>query len=257
MDARDKAAGQPEDAGQRPSTVIHRRDKTTKRSVIFLDRLADWTITIGGLGVIAAVLGIMIFLANVVVPLFTGSRVEGQGSVAVTVPADRVLAQMVDEHRAVAVSILATGELQATHIRSGRTITASSFDFGGRKVSAFDRSIDGRELAFGFADGSLMLARLNITATVIAAADLPQGLARISDRELTDGQAIYTAIPGDQYRVTAVRIRQDEPQAVSDTPIQAIDYRIGGTVERPTRAFVTVDGAGVARIAAANRGAIS
>lgn len=242
MNARDKAANQG------PSTVIHRRDKTTKRSVILLDRLADWTITIGGLGVIAAVLGIMIFLANVVVPLFTGSRVEGQGSVAVTVPADRVLAQMVDEHRAVAVSILATGELQATHIRTGQTITASSFDFGGREVSAFDRSIDGRELAFGFADGHLMLARLNITANVIPAADLPEGLARISDRELTDGQAIYTAIPGDQYRVTAVRVRQDEPQAVSDRPIQAIDYRIGGTVERPTRAFVTVDAAGVARI---------
>lgn len=248
MDARDRPGGMTAGAGGDPSPIRHRRDRTTRRSVILLDRLADWTITIGGLGVIAAVLGIMVFLANVVVPLFTGSRVEGQGSVAVSIPADRALTQVVDEHRAVAVSILATGELRATHIRTGRTIAATAVDLAGREVTAFDRSIDGRELAFGFADGNLMLARLSITASVIPASDLPEGLTRISDGELTDGRAIYTAIPGGQYRVTAVRVLQDEPQAVSGQAIRAIDYRIGGTVERPTRAFVTVDAANVVRI---------
>ncbi|HEY8351944.1 MAG TPA: hypothetical protein VIK87_05325, partial [Sphingomonadales bacterium] len=72
MDARDRPGGMTAGAGGDPSPIRHRRDRTTRRSVILLDRLADWTITIGGLGVIAAVLGIMVFLVNVVVPLFTG-----------------------------------------------------------------------------------------------------------------------------------------------------------------------------------------
>ena len=58
-----------------------RRAKTTARSVIIADKVADWTIRIGGIGVIVAVFGIMVFLAQTVVPLLPPRR-QGWRSVA-------------------------------------------------------------------------------------------------------------------------------------------------------------------------------
>ena len=65
-----------------PRAKRARREKSTRRSVLIADKVADWTITVGGLGVIVAVFGIMAFLVNVVIPLFTGGSVEGLRSVA-------------------------------------------------------------------------------------------------------------------------------------------------------------------------------
>jgi phosphate transport system permease protein len=53
--------------------VPRRQNRVTRRSVLIIDRLADWSITVGGLLVIVAVFGIMLFLAQVTVPLFTGA----------------------------------------------------------------------------------------------------------------------------------------------------------------------------------------
>ncbi len=56
---------------------------------LFADKAADWTIRIGGIGVIVAVFGIMVFLAQTVVPC-SPARVSRQPHVS---PARPVIAR--------------------------------------------------------------------------------------------------------------------------------------------------------------------
>ena len=62
-------------------TAPRARSRVTRRSVLISDAIANWVIRIGGLGVILAVFGIMIFLVDVVRPLFSGAHLLGQHQV--------------------------------------------------------------------------------------------------------------------------------------------------------------------------------
>src|SRR5574338_1413430 len=91
----------------------YRRPKATPRRVVLVDRLADWTISVGGLAVIAAVFGIMAFLVNVVVPLFAGGSVTGSARYPLPAagdpPPERTLALALDEYGALGVALHADG----------------------------------------------------------------------------------------------------------------------------------------------------
>ncbi|MGE3334323.1 MAG: ABC transporter permease [Rhodospirillaceae bacterium] len=226
-----------------------RRSMKTARSVIIIDKAADWIIRIGGIGVIVAVFGIMVFLAQVVVPLFTGASVEGSSSAKIT-PGPRALMEVIDEYKVVSTSVDATGKVHAFHIATGTELDAPAFDLGGNEVSAFNRTLNGRDLAFGFADGTLRLGTLKVGGAVVDNAQVPQNLKRLNDSDFTDGQAIYTAISPEQTRVVSIAVELGEATQVAPagTAIAAIDYRLGGTVERPTRSFITVDAAGIGRL---------
>jgi phosphate transport system permease protein len=237
-------ATKPEDGVLPPQ----RRKKTTPRSVILADKIADWTIRIGGIGVIVAVFGIMVFLAQTVVPLFTGARVEGRHALAR--PESRpALMDVVDEYRTVAVSVDDAGEITVFHIATGRALSATALDLGDRKVTAFARTLSGRDMAFGFDDGSLRLARLSIAAS-IESADLPPGLTTLENGDLTDGHAVYSPTGAGQMRRISVSAQVEPAQQIAPagTALLAVDYRLGGTVERPEKSIVTIDAAGIGRL---------
>ena len=225
----------------------HRR--VTRRSVLIADKVADWGIRVGGLSVIVAVFGIMVFLTQVVVPLFTGSRVLGQQSFKIAGAADMLVAGGLDENHIVAYTIGRDGEVGLYHIASGRRLDVSPLDFGGKRATAFGRSIVGGEIAFGFADGTVRFGKVTLTADLVPA--MPAGLQPLgSDR--TDGSAVFTPIVGDQVRKTAISVSLDAEQTIAGgRAIVALDYRSGGTIERPVRTFVTVDDAGVPRLSLA------
>ncbi|MBU2090525.1 MAG: ABC transporter permease subunit [Alphaproteobacteria bacterium] len=79
---------------------------------------------------------------------------------------------------------------------------------------------------------------------------MPASAQRLNDRDMTDGSAVYSQIPGNQLRRITFETKLEDPQKISDegAAIIAIDYRIGGTAERPTRSFVTVDANGIGRV---------
>lgn len=230
-------------------SVAHRRDKSTKRSVLIIDKVADWAITVGGISVIVAVFGIMVFLAEVVLPLFTGATVTN--TVVFSKPGERqrVVMDITDEYKTLSVVITESGEVKAFHIGTGREIEVANFNFGGAKLTGIGRTLSGADVAFGFADGTVRFGKLQIEVRILPADQVPIGLAQLTARDRSDGKAIYSAIPGDQVRRVSVTTILDAPQKLAgDKAIIAIDYRLGGTVERPTRAFVTVDSDGVPRL---------
>ncbi len=219
--------------------------------MLIADKVADWGIRIGGLSVIVAVFGIMVFLMQVVVPLFTGGRVLGQQSFRIAGPADTLVAGGLDETHVVAYTIGRDGEVGLYHVASGRRLAVPTLDLGGKRVTAFGRSIVGGEIALGFADGTVRFGKVTLSAEIVPGEALPAGLQSLgSDR--TDGSAVFTPIAGEQFRKTAIAIRLDaEQRVVEGRSIVALDYRSGGTVERPVRTFATVDDAGVPRLSLA------
>ncbi len=224
----------------------------TRRSVLIADRAADWIIRVGGVAVILAVVLIMAFLVQVVVPLFAGATVQariehdfaGEGGV------ERPLASAIDEHQTIVVALASDGRLAAYHLATGMKLAVSGFDLGAKRATALGRTLAWTDMALGFADGTVRFGRLALGTEVLRADQVPAGLRRLDRRDSTDGQAVYSAIPGGQFRRVSVTTTLEPEQKISDTgaAIVAIDYHLAGTTERPTRTLLTIDAAGHLRL---------
>ncbi len=222
------------------------RPKTTPRRVVWVDRIADWTISIGGLTVILAVFGIMAFLVEVVLPLFSGGSVLAEHRYSLPALSGRLLTAATDEYGTVGVRISSGGEVETFHLPTGRRLSGLALSLGEAPVTAFARTLRGGHLIFGFADGSVRFGRLTFRTELLDAGNLPSGLEDLDGTDRTDGSGVYSAIPGAQVRRVTPALELLERQAASPNglPIVALDYRVGGSVERPSRAFVTVDASG-------------
>ncbi|MSO85263.1 MAG: ABC transporter permease subunit [Rhodospirillales bacterium] len=226
-----------------------RRERKTRRSVLIADRTADWIIHVGGIGVIAAVLAIVVFLVHVIVPLFEGGRVTAERSAAMPSGGPRALAVWLDEAKTIAVALRESGEVSVVHVASGRVLPSVRFDFGAVRPTAFGRTIAGIDVAFGFADGTVRLGKIEIGIAILPGNAVPAGAEPLGPGAFADAQAVYERVTGDQVRKVSVAIRLDPPETVAPgRAIVALDLRRGGTAERPTEAFVTVDADGVPRI---------
>jgi len=80
---------------------------------------------------------------------------------------------------------------------------------------------------------------------------LPSGRDPLNERDSMALGTVFREMPTGDFRAVTPRWTLDAPQQISEHPIVAMDYRVGGTVERPTRSFATVDAAGVARVSRA------
>jgi phosphate transport system permease protein len=227
-----------------------RRSRKTRRSVLIVDRAADWTIRIGGIFVIVAVLGIMAYLFQVVVPLFTGGQTEEHH--ALTVPhGGEILMELVDEYRTIAVNVDRTGRVEIIHLGTGRALLAPSFDLAGASPTAFARTPAGGDVAFGFADGTIRFGTLAIRAETLTASAMPSDATKLNNTDFEKGGVIYSIISPGQIRKLTVEtsLEAATPAADGDTgAIVALDYRLGGTAERPTKSFASVNAAGVVRL---------
>lgn len=226
------------------------RDLSTRRSVRLIDKLAARVITVGGLFVILAVLGIMAFLVAVALPLFAGESLTGSTAFRVPPPRSPLLSVEVDDYNSVAVLVSGDGALAPVHASTGRPLEPLRLDFGGTRATAFARTLRGGRVAFGFADGTVRFGKIRFRSKVLPADRAPKGLVRIDDRDATDGRFVFSRIPGEQIRKVWVEAEVQAPRRVAPpgTPIVRLDYRAGGTPERPSVSFATVDAEGVARL---------
>jgi len=228
-----------------PAAPLRRRNKTTRKSVIIADKAADTIIRIGGLGVILAVFGIMAYLVSVVVPLVGGGEVTDRIEHAMPAGHGPAIFEQVDDYRTMIAALSPDGAVSVVHIATGTALAAPVFDFGGATVTTIGHTIANGDLAFGFSDGTVRFGRLFFDAKVLPASQVPAGLRGLDDHDQTDGKSVFRKVPGGQVRQLTLVATLDPAVEVSPgNPIRAIDLRMGGTVERPTRAFVTLDAAG-------------
>ncbi|MCA1961322.1 MAG: ABC transporter permease [Desulfomonile sp.] len=221
----------------------YKRPKETRRSVLIADKVADKTITIGGALVIAAVLGMMVFLVLKVVPLFEGGAVQSHREYSLEMPGSRTLALAIDDLKTIAVRVSEDGRITAWHVDSGSPLESPRFDLQGKQVTAFSQCIDQRHMAFGFFDGSVRFASVQFKTEILTPEGLPAGLKELSAGDKSDGRAIYSIIPGNQVRKTWIEVELEEPiqASASNSPIIALDYRLKHFGERPSKTLAAID----------------
>jgi phosphate transport system permease protein len=147
-----------------PARAIARKTSLTVRLV---DKLTTFLITTGGLMVIVAVVGIMVYLVSVVIPLFRGASVQSAGNYSLLgagqVGDIRML--LVDEHQEHGVLLDRKGHLTAFDVSTGKILSNQLVVPETPAITAFTRSLRGDNIGFGFADGTIRLGRLKFTRT--------------------------------------------------------------------------------------------
>lgn len=221
----------------------HKRSKATRPSVLIADKLADKTITIGGTLVIAAVLGMMVFLVAKVLPLFEGGNVQSHSRYSLKTEGSRTLALAIDDIKTVAVKVEHDGGITAWHVETGTPLDSPRFDLQGKEVTAFSQCIDQRLLAFGFSDGTVRFGSVQFKTEILTGEAIPEGLKELNERDKSDGKAVYSIIPGNQVRKTWIELELEPPVQVSESnsPIIAMDYRSTHFGERPLKILAAID----------------
>ncbi len=222
------------------------RSMDTRRGVIWGEKIARGVITVGGLMVIVAVFGIMVFLFRVVAPLLASGEVLGQTTYSAPVTGN-ALWVTADEFQTLAISVDDQGEALVFHVPTGTEVLREDLDFTSVATSVAG-TIERDRIALGFEDGTVRFAELRVANTATPEARLPSGLVQIDERDRMAGGTVFTQVQTGDYRTLTPEIVAGEAEQVSDLPIIAVDYRTGGTVERPTRSFATVDADNVVRV---------
>ena len=140
-------------------------------------------------------------------------------------------------------------EVVAQHLATGQRLASARLDMGAAPPTAAGRTIKRDDIALGYADGTIRLGTLRAVVSVIKADQLPKGLTALANGDRTDGTAVYSPLPGDQFRRVSFEAKLGEPERIVEgAGIRAIDYHRGGTAERPSFVVVTVDDRGAIRL---------
>jgi phosphate transport system permease protein len=245
-------ATQPNPEAARRS-VVYKRPKSTAKTVLFMDKLADRVITVGGLFIIVAVFAIMAFLFWVCVPLLSSGDLTSRSAFSLPSHGGQTYAAaQTDEQLTIALDLAPNGVIEAFHAPTGQALTAPSFDLGGKTATAIGKTLQGGDIIFGFEDGTVRVGTLTLKALVVQENLIPAGAQKLDERDVTSDGAVYSKIPG-QFRKTSIETALEAPAQVAPagTPILKVDYRVSGTAERPLKTFVSLDAAGTIRLSQA------
>ena len=222
--------------------------KKTSPWVLFADKLADKTITIGGALVIAAVMGMTIYLVYEVLPLFGGGKVLSANEYNAPLKPKDVVDLTIDEHDTLAAAVSKNGLVYIWHTKTGAPVQNLSFDFGGKELTAVGKTIDNNHLAFGFSDGTVRLGEIDFRNEILAPEQAPKDTVELDARDSSGPGTIFSKIPGKGLRKVYVELKLDPEIKVSETgsPIVALDYRLVDFGDRPKSYLAVVDASGAA-----------
>lgn len=199
---------QPDQTGEPPRIV-----RRTPPGVYRRDRIAESVIRVGGGAVLLTVLGICVYLAAVVMPLFQGGSAEPAAPVpiAATTAPGAVHGLQFDEYNQGAVVLTADGVLTAHHLETGEVLGRQQIAGDGMVPTAISRWGRDGLLALGFADGSVQTGTVRFTSEVreVAADELsiPIGRSRPLEAAGDSGfRALIERVDVGQVRVTVPRI---------------------------------------------------
>ncbi len=222
--------------------------KKTSPWVLFADRLADKTITVGGALVIAAVMGMTIYLVYEVLPLFGGGKVLSIHEYKAPLKSEDVVGLTIDEHDTLAAAVSKSGEVYIWHTKTGVPLESLSFDFGGKELTAIGKTIDNDHLAFGFSDGTVRLGSIDFKNEILTPEQAPKDLKELDARDSSGPDTIFSKIPGKGLRKVYVETKLATEIKVSETdsPIVALDYRLVDFGDRPKSYLAVADASGAA-----------
>lgn len=209
--------------------------RSSRRSVHAFDRIAETTITVGGISVIIAVLGICVYLAAQVAPLFTSGRADPAGvAKAAPVTAPPALFR-VDEYRGVGVSVAPGGAARSFLLADGTTLGELPPSAEAGEVTCVAHEPISGLIAMGLKSGKVLLGGQRFDSELLLGDDVTEAMRRIpvggsmaeapsESRPL--GSAVQR-ISESQFRRLEAVLKFKVPADIKDaaSPIHAIDYR--------------------------------
>ncbi len=208
------------------------RKRTTRRSVLIVDRLAKTLISVGGIGTIVAVLGVMFFLVWVVVPLFLPASVEDVDALERT-SRDDLLHLGVDEYQVLSWVLLPSGRARVYRLDTGELRYEQQLFEEGRLRSASFLT-RGDMAVFGLSDGTVQLAEVGFRAKILDADHLPREIVRALDDDpetpVNYEKGVVERTPTGQYRVQQLSLELGEVTQVANGPVHRVRHvvRSGG-----------------------------
>lgn len=215
-----------------PTPLTRRR--TTRRSVYFVDRITTFVITLGGLVVVAAVLGIAIYLIAVTGKLFLPGELRAETDVSIPLDSTPILFHDVDESTIAAVRLLADGRAQLIHLETGAIVSETDLLESEEIITAFVRSPRDNHIAAGLSDGRVRIGDIGFSTEFLNVETEPEAL---SDLEIGESRVFEDAIaertPLRQIRLTriAIDLADSITLRAGEGPVRLIDYRVGAGKE--------------------------
>jgi phosphate transport system permease protein len=188
-------------------------------------------ISLGGVGTIAAVALIFVFLVWVVVPLFGGADQDLRSRATVEhVARERLFALCVDEYRDVGLGLARDGRLSCWRASDGRVFDELPLLADARLTSVSTRDPNG-DMAFGFEDGSVRLGRIAFHSAFHDPEHEPTLVRDLAGAETgVSGSKFVRRLASGQLRVTAPDVKLEAALALGLTaPITALDMSIHGS----------------------------
>lgn len=181
-----------------------------------IDRAGRYFIAVGGIGIIAAVLGILVFIARESMPLFTGIEEIG-GQQVLDAESSQAFAVGLDPYQEIAYAVTAAGVLFVRPEDGSVVQDAQIEEPGGQVVCA--SAADGH-VALGMEDGSVVLGKVSFRLRFVEERRLNQPVFSLSGR--VDPQVGPLA---------EVRYR-DNGEGASVVVARGVDGRVGVVVRQ-------------------------
>lgn len=176
-----------------------------------IDSVARVGITLGGIAVIIAVLGMLVYLTAEVLPLFRGGWSRLAHSHSVDLPARPVIGTT-DEYRGSVLLVLEDGSYLNIEADTGEVLTSGPILEGAPAPTAFASLGEGGAFALGFADGTVSAGTIGFRTDFLTdeASSAPFDDLGIGDRRAAgDGYAERT--PEGQIRRTRPSFEMTDP----------------------------------------------
>jgi phosphate transport system permease protein len=220
--------------------------RQTRRWVIVADKTADKVITIGGIMVIAAVLGILVFLVYEVIPLFRGGAVISHWNYHVDLGKDPIVGLATDENNVMAAAVNSRGRVFIWHIESGALLGERCFDLQGKDASSFAMAEDNTNLAFGFQDGTIRFGKLAFKSDIIPVEKIPSDIKKLNESEGYAEESVFKWNSKKEVRKTSLELGLEEAVNISPSlkPIMSMGYQFSDFGEKPRRNLAAVDSDG-------------
>lgn len=147
-----------------------------KKSVLLLDKLMDKLITVGGISVIVAVVGIMVFISAQVIPLFGKAKIQEKTAVPL-VKAEETLLIGADENNELPFSLTKKGEVYFYDLKHGQEVIKKDLALNENIIEARYLA-DKQSLLLLLESGQFKRVMLNYAAT------FPGGTFSVQERKM-------------------------------------------------------------------------